>query len=127
MKIDTIIHHIISAVLIFINNKSYNHPYLGIHNGINIINIHNLGDIFVRIAKVIFEKNEKAGIFLGILGVVIWIYTRIYLNYKLLKNISKKLKNEKYSKLYNIFGYALYLIGIFYTFKVLNHFKKAIN
>ena len=134
LSIDIFIHHTLTIYLIIMNmvfSNSKNEDIkkiLGLYQGVNILNIHNSGDIFIRLPKAIIKYDKLIGKVSGIFGIIYWIYTRNYIQYKNLiqfqrdsKDINKKIINTVEKKM--IF---LYIIGIFYTLKVLYYFRKIV-
>ena len=131
---DVCIHHTVTILLIVMNmilssNKDEKiKKILGLHQGVNLLNIHNSGDIFIRLPKILFNYDKYIGIVSGIFGLIYWVYTRNYIQYKkLIKHIENCNNiNETKIILTTKTLIFMYVIGIFYTCKVIYYFKKII-
>ena len=51
LKLDVIIHHILSILMLIFNINNFDDEFLGVHAAINGNNIHSIGDIFIRLAN----------------------------------------------------------------------------
>jgi hypothetical protein len=129
IKFDVYIHHFITIFLILTNIIGHyiNCTQYGLHIGVNILNMHNIGDIFIRLPKLFISKSKNISILLGVFGIINWIYTRQIITYRYyfvtLWNLPDDNPFISKSKTVLI---LLYLIGTFYTSQVLNYFLKFI-
>lgn len=129
-NIEKCIHHYITFILILLNfigdniNKNYS-----IHIGVNVLNMHSMGDISIFSTKVLNKsKNKLIKYISSVLGLCLWIYTRNILIYNYYFNILWKL--GKYPiYIVNISKFVLivhYIMGLYFTKKIILYAIKSL-